>query len=174
MHDAPLAKHLSQTSDLAGLPSTNFERPRGQVEVEITAGVTQVHLAGMAEPLPESRLAALRAMARAGVSIDFLKFTPSGFSFVCQDDDAPAVAESLRGLAQQIELQPDRCIASVQAANMRAEEGMIALIISQLAAIEAPILHLSDMHDRLLAVTDSAGARLISEELPGRIREAGA
>jgi carbonic anhydrase len=125
MQEAPLAKHLSQTSDLAGLPSTNFERPRGQVEVTITSGVTQAHLAGLPDPITSSRLDALKRIAAEGVSIDFLKFTPSGLSFVCQDDDSAAVEKALAGLQGNLELQPDRCIASIQAANMRAEEGLV-------------------------------------------------
>ncbi len=172
MQEAPLAKHLSQTSDLAGLPSTNFERPRGQVEVTIASGVTQAHLAGLPDPITASRLDALKRIAAAGVSIDFLKFTPSGLSFVCQDDDSAAVEKALSGLQGRLELQPDRCIASIQAANMRAEEGLTALIISQLAALEAQIVHLADMHDRLLAVTDSAGARIIEAEIAARVAKA--
>jgi hypothetical protein len=59
-----------------------FEKPRGINRVEVRAGYAQAHVSDLPRPLTESRLAVLKAIAQAQISLDFLKLTQSGLSFL--------------------------------------------------------------------------------------------
>lgn len=96
------------------------------------------------------RIALLRAVGEAGVSIDFLKLTPTGMSFVVAANDAEAVRNALNGAAFSIEA--DRAILLVHAVNMRDEDGMIAGILRRAIGSGITVDHASDMHDRMLLV----------------------
>lgn len=160
--EGPLARELSLPEDDQLLaPDTEFEQPRGVVLPEVRPGYATVILSGLNRPVSAARVAALEAAAKAGVSIDFLKFTQSGLSFLCGEADQAKAEFAMREAGFECEALPDRSVVIARAVNMRDEEGLMARIIS--AAIEsgAPIDHISDMHDRALIVTDRRGAEAI-------------
>lgn len=140
-----------------GARETAFERPRGVGRVETRAGYCQIHVEGLAEPVVPSRLDALAAVAGTGVSIDFLKLTPRGLSFVAPADRAGDIERVLAGA----QVARDRSIVSVHAVNIRDEEGLLADILREAIALGTQIDHIGDGHDRLLLVVgDDDAARL--------------
>lgn len=142
---------------------TEFEKPRGVREIEVRAGFAQVHVTGLGEPLPESRLGVLKAVADAGISLDFLKLTQDGLSFLVPKESAKNAEEALSKTGAEVHLQPDCSIVSVHAVNIRDEEGLVARLVSVAIREGTAIEHLADMHDRLLLVTTDAEAEKLAE-----------
>jgi aspartokinase len=151
------------------LPSTKqetvFEKQRGINSLEIRKGFAQVCVHSLPEPLHKSRLHVLRCVKEAGISIDFLKLTLSGFSFVVSREAVPQLESVLSQSMGDFCIQDGRSTVLVHAVNMRDEEGLIARIVSCAIANGVQIDHLGDMHDRLLLVTSDPQAELLSEVL---------
>lgn len=147
----------SQTST-----GTEFEKPRGVSQVEVRKGYAQVHVTGLPSPLPESRLMVLRSVADAKISLDFLKLTQDGLSFLVPEGLSETAESVLRQAAVQVAMQPNCSIVLIHAVNIRDEEGLISRLVSIANHENVPVEHLSDMHDRLLLVTDSAQAERLA------------
>lgn len=145
---------------------TAFERPRGVSQVETRKGYCQVHVEGLLDPLVTKRLEALAALADIGVSIDFLKLTPRGFSFVAPADRAADVERVLPGA----QVARDRSIVSIHAVSIRDEEGLLADIVREAIALGVQIDHVGDGHDRLLLVVGDADATRIERHFRGKIK----
>jgi aspartate kinase len=141
---------------------TGFEKPRGVSRVDVRAGFTQVHVQGLGEPMTESRISVLEAVSAVDVSIDFLKLTPAGLSFLVPEAQSEAVQKALAAFG--FSLSRDRSIVLVHAVNMRDEEGLIAGIIQAAIASGARIDHVGDMHDRVLLVMDEADAERVAND----------
>lgn len=138
---------------------TAFERPRGVHRIETREGFSQVHVASVSE-----RAAVLAAVASARVSIDFVKLTPSGLSFIVPQQDANAVSNALANLAPT-EIRPDRSIVLVHAVNIRDEEGLISKIVRVATEAQVDLDHIGDMHDRLLLVVPSGDAPRLADAI---------
>ncbi len=154
------------------MQETAFEKQRGIGQVEVRGGFAQVHISRLSEPIHPQRLLVLKAVAEAGVSVDFLKLTPSGLSFVISDGNAAEVETALSPMGIRHSIRKDRCVVLVHAVNMRDEEGLTARVVQQAIASGAIVDHISDMHDRMLIVADSKYAstlqNLFSEGNRGR------
>lgn len=148
------------TQESPGFVETAFEKQRGVNRIERRDGFCQVHVSELGQPLMDRRLDVLRAVAHAGISIDFLKLTPSGLSFLVPQDDRVGIERTLTAVAVRFSLRPERSIVLVHAVNMRDEEGLIADIVQSAIASEATIDHIGDGHDRLLLV---AGAESVEK-----------
>lgn len=156
-------KHLSPEA----LRETAFEKGRGIEKIELRKGHTEVHVMDLAQPVMGERISLLRAIADSGVSIDFLKLTPSGMSFVVADADADTIAKALEGAGVQYELLRNRHIVLVHAVNMRDEEGLIAEVMSHAIRSGVKVRHVADMHDRMLLVVDAEESAVLIEGLEG-------
>ena len=88
MSDAP-PSHIAETA---------FEKRRGINSVESRPGFAQVHISKLGQPLMERRLQVLGAVADGGISIDFLKLTQTGLSFVVPEESAGSVSGALSAL----------------------------------------------------------------------------
>lgn len=150
---------------------TAFERPRGVSRIEIRDGYAQVHVSQLADPAAE-RVCVLRWVADAGVSIDFVKLTPSGFSFVIREDEIGAVRDGLSPHLAQNEvsgahftIREGRSIVLVHAVNIRDEEGLIAKIVRTAIATSAEVDHIGDMHDRLLLVVRAQDTQRLKDAI---------
>ncbi|MBV6458482.1 MAG: hypothetical protein HONBIEJF_01610 [Fimbriimonadaceae bacterium] len=141
----------------------DFEKRRGISSVEIRTGFAQVHISELPEPVRTSRLDALRKVAGAGISIDFLKLTPYGVSFLVAEGEVPRLESAVAG--STVSISPGMGVVMVHAVNMRDEDGLVASIVSHAIGSGARIEHLGDMHDRLLIVSDLAGAKRIQDAL---------
>ncbi len=151
---------------------TDFEKRRGVSRVEVRDGYAQVHASRMPEPIIEGRLAVLQTVANASVSIDFLKLTPSGLSFLIQESQAKPVEDALNKSAVHCSVKPGRSVVLVHAVNMRDEEGLIAGIVREVIASGARMDHISDMHDRVLVVVHTEDAPRLREWLEQHLMEA--
>ncbi|MBX7131575.1 MAG: hypothetical protein K1X67_02740 [Fimbriimonadaceae bacterium] len=147
---------------------TGFEKKRGIISVEIRQGYSQVHVMDL-EPTLDRRLAVLDAVAHAQISLDFLKLTTDGLSFLIPADRSRAIVDCLSGAGYQFELNEGRSIVMVHAVNMRDEEGLIAKIVATAIGSGAHIDHLGDMHDRLLIVTEDSRATDLANLLQERL-----
>lgn len=149
---------------------TAFERPRGVSHIETRNGYSQVHVSELASP-NKDRLDVLAAVANAGVSIDFVKLTPSGLSFIVPQSASGQVESALTPLLSTAEGKPHfkvregRSIVLVHAVNIRDEEGLIAKIIRCAIATSAEVDHIGDMHDRLLMVVPTEDAPRLREAI---------
>lgn len=152
---------------------TEFEKKRGVSRVEIRAGFAQVHVGQLPEPLAESRLRVLEAVKDAGYSIDFLKLTQSGLSFLVSESVGPNVRSALLPVVGESDVTTGRSLVIVHAVNMRDEEGLIARVVSLAIASGAKIDHLGDMHDRLMIATSDEGAVRIAEAIRTNLVEVG-
>lgn len=144
---------------------TEFEKRRGLSSVDSRGGLARVSVSNLTEPLSESRVAVLRAVAEAGISIDFLKMTPGGLAFVIPETGAEAVRRALSRLLLNFDVSLGRVLVQAHAVNMRDEEGLIAHIVSAAIASGATLDHLADMHDRLLLVASEEDARRIESSI---------
>lgn len=147
---------------------TAFERPRGVSHIETRNGYAQIHVSELSTP-NKDRLNVLAAVANAGVSIDFVKLTPSGLSFIVPQGAARDVENVLSPLLGTVEGSPHfkirdgRSIVLVHAVNIRDEEGLIAKIVRCAIATSAEVDHIGDMHDRLLMVVPTQDAPRLRE-----------
>ena len=164
----PFRRALSSTSDLPPVVETEFERQRGVIETEIREGFALFEVDGLTEPLSDARTSTLQRIAKAGISIDFLKLTSEGLSFVVQENLAGEVSRALEGL--HITHTLGRCVVSAWSPNLRDEEGLAARLVSAVIASGAGLDHVSDMHDRLLFLMDRNGAESALHAIQGVAR----
>jgi aspartokinase len=151
---------------------TEFEKPRGVSSVEVRPGFSQVHVSTLQGDVMEERLRVLLAIADREISIDFLKLTPGGLSFLVPEDRSADVEAALRPLGTQFTVRQERSILLVHAVNIRDEEGLIAKIVERAIASGATIDHVSDMHDRMLMVMEQGDAQRVAESFRGELMEA--
>jgi len=151
---------------------TEFEKRRGVSNVEVREGFAQVHVAGLTKNLVTERIRVLRAIADAEVSIDFLKLTPSGLSFIVRDDLSEPVFNALEGCEVEFTVVKDRSIVLVHAVNIRDEEGLIARIVQTVIASGAKVDHIGDMHDRMLLVLQRQDAERVARQFRRTLLEA--
>jgi aspartokinase len=154
---------------------TKFEKARGLSSVTIRDGFVQVHISGWESNRAEQRLEVLRACRVAAVSIDFLKLTRSGMSFLTKDENAEAIQKVLEASGHKFSLRKPCSVVLAHAVNIRDEEGLVANIMK--TAIEGGfhVHHISDMHDRAIMVVDTDQAQALAKELAsegGRVAHA--
>lgn len=154
------------------IKETAFEKQRGISQVEVRGGFAQVHVSQVRENIHEHRLQVLKAVREAAVSVDFLKLTPSGLSFLIAESHSGDIEKALTPLNFHCSIRKDRCVILVHAVNMRDEEGLTAQVVQRAIASGAMIDHISDMHDRMLIVAEMKYAQslqnLFSEVANGR------
>lgn len=131
---------------------TAFEKRRGVSKVEVRQGYVQVHIANLGSSSMERRLDVLDAVSHAGVSIDFLKLTPGGLSFMAEEAFASSVKGALDRLNLEFDVLEQRHIVLVHAVNMRDEAGLIADVMKHAIASGAHLEYVTDMHNRMLIV----------------------
>lgn len=165
----PFGQELAdKETDVPELGATDFEKARGVNKLETRPGFSGVLVGGLKEPVMEGRLRVLEAVRTKGLSIDFLKFTGDGVSFLISDQHQNDVREALESTECQFEILPDRSIFTVHAVNMRDEEGLVARVVSEVISSGAKIDHLGDMHDRLLIVVSEEDAKKATEWITSR------
>jgi aspartokinase len=161
--------NLPQPQPPLQIAETAFEKRRGISSVEVRAGFAQVHVSRLAGPVMENRLLVLGAVAEAGVSIDFLKLTQSGLSFVVPGEYAESVSTALVQLGFHFSIRENRHILLVHAVNMRDEEGLIATILLESISSGIQVDHVSDMHDRMLMVVGAEDAPRLKARIEERM-----
>jgi aspartokinase len=150
---------------------TEFEKRRGVSHTEVRDGYAQVHVTNLVGDVMPARLRVLRAVADASVSIDFLKLTPSGLSFLVASDEASRVESALSDTGGTFSLRLDRSIVMIHAVNIRDEEGLIAMVMREAISEGTVIDHVGDMHDRVLLVVSEADAARLNRRLEIRLNE---
>jgi aspartokinase len=142
---------------------TIFEKQRGISRIEVRDGFAQIHVSRIERRVMEERLRVLAEVAETDVSIDFLKLTPSGMSFIVREDQSRIVEEALAKTGLHYTVRHDRSIVLVYAVNIRDEEGLIANILRQTIALGSHVDHVGDMHDRMLLVLKSEEAAKVAD-----------
>lgn len=165
----PFGNELAdKVTDVPELGSTEFEKARGVNRIETREGFAGVLVWGLGDRVMEGRLAVLEAVRQAGLSIDFLKFTNDGLSFLIGEPESERVRGALEKTGVSFETLPDRSILTVHAVNMRDEAGLVARVVSEVISSGAHIDHMGDMHDRLLIVMTKDDAKRATEWLLNR------
>jgi aspartate kinase len=152
---------LNETSPLKSLQTleTEFEKKRGISSVDSRLGYAQVHISNLLGNVPEARLRVMSALADAGISIDFLKLTPTGLSFLVKNEEGEVVARTVKDVAVDCSIRPNQAIVLVHAVNIRDEEGLVGDIVCAVIGAGIEIQHTGDMHDRLLLVVSESVAQ---------------
>lgn len=151
--------------------ATKFEKPRGVSGITVRHGFAQAHVSGWEGDAASKRLEVLRNITEAGISIDFLKMTPSGMSFLAPAEKAETVEGVLKRIGAKYSLRKPCSVILAHAVNIRDEEGLVARIMK--AAIEGDfrVHHISDMHDRAILVVDSDEAGRLTTCLENSVME---
>lgn len=150
---------------------TEFERALGVNRMEVRKGYSSIELQNLGSDPTEKRLGILRKIEAHGVSLDFLKLTRTGMSFVVLREFLDRVKETL-GDEFDLAIGMNRAVLLVHAINIRDDEGLLARVVSEVLATGAEIHHMGDMHDRLLLVLDESQTDLVVESLRGLYPEA--
>lgn len=145
------------------MKETAFEKQRGISQVEVRTGFAQVHVSQIRQNIHEQRISVLKAVREAAVSVDFLKLTPSGLSFVISEGNSGDIEKALAPLKLHCTIRKDRCVVLIHAVNMRDEEGLTAQVVQKAIASGAIVDHISDMHDRMLIVADNKYAPMLQD-----------
>ena len=135
-----------------GSAETEFEKRRGVSQVEVRHGFAQVHVSRIQGDVMAERLRILDRVAKAGISIDFLKLTPSGMSFLVPETQGELMDKVLEPCGDHFTVRQERSIVLVYAVNIRDEEGLIAGIVHTAITNGIRVDHIGDMHDRMLMV----------------------
>lgn len=168
----PFRRELTESTEIRGTAETEFEKPRGINKVEIRKGFLTVHVTNLDEAsVASERLKVLSKLSDAKISIDFLKLTNRGLSFVAPESLQSQLESVLNGAGIEHSLRTGRCIVLAHAANMRDEEGLIARVISEVIGTGVEVDHLGDMHDRVLLVMDSNDGEKVAERIQVRLIE---
>jgi len=167
----PFRRELTQPDETRTVAETEFEKPRGINKVEIRRGYLTVHVTGLEDGVTERRLEVLQAMKAANISIDFLKLTQGGLSFIAQEQQLEPVSKAMDATGVTYSLKTGRCIVLAYAANMRDEEGLIARIVSEVIGTGVDVDHLGDMHDRVLLVMDADDGARVAKRIEERLVE---
>ena len=145
---------------------TFFETARGISSVEVAYGQALIVVSGIAEKDAEcGRIEALRALAERGVSLDFLKLSPHGLSFILPEGVAEDAVAALQKSGLDAESVLGRVIVTVSAPNIRDESGLVAGIAECVVRSGAAIDHVGDMHSSVQIVVDSGNAEAAKEAL---------
>lgn len=151
---------------------TPFERRRGVSRVESRHGFSQIHVTNLTGNVTEGRLKVLKAVSAVDTSIDFLKFTPTGLSFLVEGARTAQVKEALDACGVENLVREGRSIVLVFAVNMRDEEGLIASIMKTAIASGVQVDHVGDGHDRMLMVVQTGDANTLAKVLEKSLSEA--
>lgn len=162
-----------QAVDVPDIGETEFEKARGINRIEIREGYVGVLVVNLVEPLMAKRLEVLGSVKDSGISMDFLKFTGDGLSFLIKEGDFGLVKKAFESVGVDSVLRPDESLLVVHAVNMRDEEGLVARVVSEVIATGGRIDHLGDMHDRLMMVMSRADAEEAKKALEVRFGEVG-
>lgn len=164
IENEPFRRQLSDAAkDMPDLSETEFEKARGVNLLKVRNGYTWfvVRLAGDAG----NRLDVLRHVAEAGVNVDFLKLQHEGVSFVVPRESEADCEAALQSAGYEHESAGNMAVLTVHAVNVQDEEGMVARIVSQTIRSGAEILHMSDMHDRVLLLLSESDAQAAAAHL---------
>lgn len=150
---------------------TEFEKRRGVSRLEVRHGFAQVHVSQMVGDVMQGRIFVLQAVADAQISLDFLKLSPSGMSFLIPETSAEAVRQAIEPCNIHFSIRMPRSILLVHAVNIRDEEGMIANMVQTLIATGASVDHLGDMHDRILMVLKTEDVERVADKFRTSLME---
>ncbi|MDR3692539.1 MAG: hypothetical protein P4L46_24370 [Fimbriimonas sp.] len=145
-----------------GSAETEFEKKRGVSHVEIRHGFSQVHVSRIVGEVMAERLRIMDLVSKAGISIDFLKLTPSGMSFLVAEESADLLETVLLQCGDHFSVRRDRSIVLVYAVSIRDEEGLIAAIVRTAITNGIRVDHIGDMHDRMLMVVRNVDAERLA------------
>lgn len=155
------------------ITETEFEKRRGISNVEVRPGFTQVHVSLLQGDLMAERIRILTAASEAGISLDFLKLTPAGMSFLIPQDKTTLMETVLNNAKVTYNLFTRQSIVLVHAVNMRDEEGMIAGIVRRAIQTGVSVDHVTDMHDRMLLVLKDSQAEKFAEMMRSEVTHVG-
>jgi len=154
------------------MSDTYFETKRGISDVEVSYGHAWVVVSSFPKDSASSRrIQALQVLKESGISIDFLKLSFDGFSFVVPEAMGTRVQEALCSNGFDAKVLKNRAIIEVSAPSIREEEGLIARIAEFIVRNGANIDSVGDMHSAVLVVVDADSAERAANELKKCIGE---
>lgn len=142
---------------------------RGVSEIQCRPGLTQVHVELDRERLEDARLDLLQAIADDDLSLNFVKLTPAGISFLIREAIEDRVSALLRSRGLAFEIIGKRSFVVAHAPNMRDEPGLIAEIVHTTIGSGFEVDQVGDMHDRVLMIVPSESGEALAELLRARL-----
>lgn len=144
---------------------TEFERPRGILEVTTEDGYSQIHAGGLPHPIHENRLLLLQTVRSSATNIKMLKMTPSGLSFLVREHDTANLEQAVSVLPFPVSIRPGRSLVYAHSVNMRDEEGLIARVLAIAIGSGGHMEHVGDRHDCLIIAAEDGDAAKIADAL---------
>lgn len=149
---------------------TTFETARGISKIEVSSGHALIVVTKLCDNENGAKKnSALMAIKQAGISIDFLKLSSDGFSFIVPEEDAQAAKDALCKHNFDVTLLKSRAILTVYAPNIRDESGLVARIAQRVVQTGAYIDSVGDMHSQVLIVLDAKFAEQAKNSLESLI-----
>ncbi len=162
---------LKEPPEPPSASETPIEIRRGVSRISVEPGYSVVHVSQMPDADREhDRLAVLRHFAQGFIGVRFPKFTPSGASFLLAEGDAARATGCLERTGFHFSVRDARSVVSIHAPSIREEPGLIARLVARLMASNVAIEHVSDAHDRLMAVVRTADADRLADGLASLVR----
>ena len=144
---------------------------RGVSHIEYRKGFAQVHVTLNRETLAADRLEVLQAIADTDLTLNFVKLTPAGISFLIREEIEPEIEALLKRHNYEVEIIERRSVVIAHAPNMRDEPGLIAKIVRVTIESGVDIDQVGDMHDRVLLMVPSKEAERLTGILQNRLIE---
>ncbi len=135
---------------------------RGVSHIEHRPGLAQVHVSLDSLRLDGERVRVLEVVAADGISLNFIKMTPAGMSFLIAASKSEAVKALLETNHFEVEVIGERSVVIAHAPNMRDEPGLIARIVRATILSGSSVDQVGDMHDRVLLVVPSDHAEHVT------------
>ena len=142
---------------------------RGVSHVERRPGLAQVHVNLDRSRLSQARLDVMQAIADDGMTLNFVKLTPAGISFLVREETQKQIGDLLTRLQLPFEVIGRRSVVIAHAPNMREDQGLIARIIRTTIESGVRIDQVGDMHDRVLVMVPSEEAEHLESLLEQRL-----
>ena len=144
----------------------SFERERGVSIITVSPEVAYLFVRAHAETEPvRVRQQVLDLLAQARLSIFLIKVQRNGLSFAVLADDLARAHQALACAPLQITVKPHLCVVSIYGQNMRELHGVLARVAEILDEAGVAIEQISDAHDRLICLIDSAHAHKVAERI---------
>lgn len=129
--------------DPALLPQYERVSDRHVTAIAHTQGLTQVQVSAEGHQ-PDLQVQVFQAMAKAGISVDFINVNPSGVVYTVRDSEALRAKTILEELGYAPKLNPGCAKVAVIGGGINGVPGIMSKIVSALAAHHISILQSAD------------------------------
>ncbi|MDC3414087.1 aspartate kinase [Aquibacillus sp. 3ASR75-11] len=150
--EVPIRVRSTNSTGLGTLVTSSRDPERGRdipdrlvTGIAHISGITQIRVKAKEEPY-QLQSEVFKAMAEAGISVDFINISPTGVVYTIQEAHTDKAVEVLQGLQYKPELTKNCAKVSMVGAGMTGVPGVTAKIVHTLTNSGIQILQSADSH----------------------------